>query len=102
MPSLINAVVFMGFVFVNFAIFGTQQFGGAYYFRCRLTPEPVNNTWAYDSSNVGLCSLDEDYGRQCPEETYCGEWDDDLTNMPVIDYGFNNFNNLFYSMVTIF
>lgn len=24
MPSLINAIVFMGFVFLNFAIFGTQ------------------------------------------------------------------------------
>ena len=51
LPSLINAVIFMGFILLNFAIFGTQQFGGLYYSRCRLTQEPANDTWPYDPSD---------------------------------------------------
>ena len=102
LPSLINAVIFMGFIFVNFAIFGTQQFGGLYYSRCRLTPEPVNDTWPYDPLDQRLCSASVDTGRQCPENQYCGSWKDDLSNMREIDYGFTNFNNLLESLFTIY
>lgn len=48
-PALMNAVLFMIFVFTLFAIFGTIQFGGAYYMRCRTTEEPLEDgSWPYD------------------------------------------------------
>lgn len=64
LPSLLNAVVFMGFVFLNFAIFGTQQFGGAYYTRCRIGESPLEDgSWPYDPTDLRLCSTDESSGR---------------------------------------
>lgn len=37
-PSLLNAILFMSFIFIQFAIIGTGQFGGAYHNQCRTTP----------------------------------------------------------------
>jgi hypothetical protein len=49
-PSLLNAIFFMSFIFMQFAIFGTEQFGGAYYKRCRSSPKPENGSWSIDQS----------------------------------------------------
>lgn len=62
MPALINAICFMGFVFVNFAIFGTEQFDGAYYYRCRTTKDAVDGVWPYDPNDYKLCSKDPTLG----------------------------------------
>lgn len=62
----------------------------------------MNGTWPYNTNDERLCSDDPSAGRQCPESEYCGLWEDSLINMPSIDYGFTNFNNLLYSLVTIF
>jgi hypothetical protein len=67
MQSLVYAILFMGFVFVNFAIFGIQQFGGAYFYRCRTEPGPVGDIWAYDTQIRSLCSNETSGGFQCQE-----------------------------------
>jgi voltage-dependent calcium channel L type alpha-1D len=65
-PSLFGVVVFMGFILMNFAILANSQFAGAYYSRCRLTPEAVGDEWPYDPSIERLCSMDPERGFQCP------------------------------------
>lgn len=57
-PSLFNALLFMCFIFLQFAIFGTEQFGGAYYQRCRTTKLPVDGVWPINRTEKRLCSLD--------------------------------------------
>jgi len=47
-PSLLNTILFMSFIFIQFAIFGTEQFGGAYHNQCRMTEKPINGTWPID------------------------------------------------------
>jgi Ion transport protein len=57
-PQLMNALFFMLFVFLQFSIFGSQQFSGAYYNRCRLEGGVVNDVWPIDESQTRLCSKD--------------------------------------------
>ena len=57
-PSLLNAILFMSFIFIQFAIFGTEQFGGAYHNQCRTTPKPINGSWQIDQKVERLCSAD--------------------------------------------
>lgn len=55
-PSLLNALLFMLFVFVQFSIFGSEQFGGANYNRCRLPGGVVDGVWPIDLNQARLCS----------------------------------------------
>ncbi len=48
MPALLNAIIFMLFVYTNFAILGCWQYGGAYFYRCRTTVDAVDGKWPYD------------------------------------------------------
>lgn len=48
----------MSFIFMQFAIFGTEQFGGAYHNQCRATQKPVNGTWQIIQNVNRLCSSD--------------------------------------------
>ena len=50
LPALGNVVVFLLFIFILFSILGVQQFVGQLYYRCRLTPAPVNGVWAKNDS----------------------------------------------------
>ena len=55
-PSLMNAVVFMLFIFLLFGILGVQQFEGTMYQRCRLTEFPLEDgTWPIDETIQTLC-----------------------------------------------
>ena len=111
LPSLGNAVVFMFFIFLLFGILGIQQFGGAFYRRCRYTEEPVDGLWPYDESIESLCSFPDSSGMiKCPSGLFCKEpLDGGLSNkidnpelQPLIDYGLSNFDNLPSSLLTIF
>ena len=107
--ALFYAIVFMIFVFINFAIFGTQQFGGAYYQRCRTTEDSVGGIWPYTISPESLCGSTGTAYR-CPEDTVCGVpgqvglpyGSDPTVKMAYIDYGYTTFDNLIVSMITIF
>ena len=51
LKGMFNVFIFLGFVFSIFAIFGTHQFCGSQYSRCRLTEAPVlmdNSTTEYE------------------------------------------------------
>ena len=51
LKGLLNVFIFLAFVFSIFAIFGTHQFCGSQYSRCRLTEAPVlmfNSTSEYE------------------------------------------------------
>ena len=109
-PSLFGVVVFMGFILMNFAILANSQFAGAYYSRCRLTPEAVGDEWPYDPTNERLCSMDPSRGYQCPAGQVCGTprmaglpySSDQINKLEYVDYGYTTFDNLFLSMLTIF
>lgn len=59
MNSLLNAVVFMLFIFMLFGILGIQQFQGTMYNRCRFSEEPLSDgTWPIDEELEYLCSPD--------------------------------------------
>lgn len=49
-PVLLSALLFMIFVFAQFAILGATLFGGNYYNRCRTTKEAVDGIWPFDST----------------------------------------------------
>ena len=72
--SLLNAVVFMLFVFILFGILAIQQFQGTMYRRCRFTEEPLpDGTWPFDEDLEYLCSPDGQGLMTCPENRYCKE-----------------------------
>jgi hypothetical protein len=71
-PVLLSALLFMIFVFTQFAILGSTLFGGVYYNRCRTTQVAVDGIWPYDKINNRLCSSDPSTGYQCADGMICG------------------------------
>lgn len=75
MPTLINVILFLGFIFVVFATLSIQLFSGVYYYRCRLPPVQVerNNRTMYFSPPVfdRPCSIEGKGMFSCPEEYHC-------------------------------
>ena len=76
LKGLLNVFIFLAFVFSIFAIFGTHQFCGSQYSRCRLTEAPVlmfNSTteyeWPINFDVPWLCQTDED----CAKWTNTGQ-----------------------------
>ena len=86
MPGLFNVGIFLAFIFTIFAIFGTHQFNGQQYSRCRMTLEPTlifNSTayeWPINYDAQYLCNVDADCARQLGEGVVakCGQ---------LMDYG---------------
>jgi len=74
LPALGNAVIFLLFIFILFGILGVHQFSGQFYYRCRLTPQPIpgEDIWPIDYSINRLCSIDGDGAFKCPANRYCG------------------------------
>eukprot|EP00347_Sterkiella_histriomuscorum_P005312 403357086 len=107
LPQMLNVVLFLLFIFMIFGILGIQTFQGDQYNRCRLTPHPVSSTsWPIDPTQNRLCSGLYD----CNEGTYCGSLSshqidvmyDNVTSDPLINYNINNFDNIFYGLLSIF
>ena len=65
--ELVNVGIFIGFLFVLFGIIGLQLFQGTMYNSCRLTPEPVNDTYWPKADDGRLCSITSSGGRKCPD-----------------------------------
>jgi hypothetical protein len=94
-----NAVIFMIFVFMQFAIFSTIQFSGAYYSICRTTEKPLDDgTWPFDASDIRLCNVENN---NCPENQFCGLQKEDISGIPELDYGYTTFDNFPRSFLTI-
>lgn len=72
LPALANVVVFLMFVFILFGILGVQQYVGAFYNRCRMTPQPVDGKWEIDPEITRICTKDGSGLFKCPSERYCG------------------------------
>lgn len=73
LPDFANVGVFMVFVFILFATMGLEQYNGAYYNTCKLTPAPINSmTWASDLSVTRVCSVNGQGNYACPNNEYCG------------------------------
>lgn len=99
-PSLMNAVIFMIFVFMQFAIFSTIQFSGSYYSICRLTEAPLDDgTWPFDDADIRLCNTER---QNCPENQFCGLQKEDISGYAELDYGFTTFDNFALSFLTVF
>ena len=71
LPNLSNVVLLLTFIVILFAIFGLTEFNGQSYSRCRLTPEPLNDTyWPILEDYNWLCNPDSP--TSCPKGSYCG------------------------------
>ena len=103
------------FIFGIFAILGVTLWEGRIHYRCYLTPEPLaNGTWVLLPDYKRLCSD----ARACPEGSYCnsisnitalgikmGDTPPDIwadTNIPELNYGLTNFDNIGFAFLTIF
>ena len=110
-PELANVVLFLAFIFIIFAILGVHQFNGEWYWRCRITPKPVQyegtpEHWPIDRNITRLCGA----GYSCPSNRYCGHPDQDwldlntenITIMKEVSYGITNYDNLGFALKSIF
>lgn len=66
LPDLANVVIFLLFIIILFAILGLQLFMGVFENRCRMTKQPVGNTWIADEKVTSLCVEGDD--STCPPE----------------------------------
>lgn len=73
MPKLLNVLFFFAFIFTLFGIMGLQLYSGKIYNKCRLTEQPINETyWPKSDDYPRSCSQVPHIGYQCPEGLYCG------------------------------
>jgi hypothetical protein len=118
-PGMVNVFIFLAFIFTIFAIFGTHQFVGSQYNRCRLTEEPVfigdgtsQKHWPINYDAEWLCKADSDCERMLGEGHVhkCGQpiqfglpiETDEPESQDLIFYDIVNFNNVILSLLTIF
>lgn len=110
LPILLNVVLLMFFILFLFAILGLHSFNGNSYYQCRLTPEPVNETyWPTLTGYNRLCNSPNDTG-SCPAGTFCGhpmQYNISLENEyirdnPYIQYGVINFDNIGRAILSVF
>ena len=101
------------FFFMIFAILGVTLWEGKIHYRCYETPDPFpNGTWVVSKTDLSLCS---DY-RPCAEGYYCRsktthpffqgqqrfQNQSSDSEIKELNYGITNFDNIFYSIFTIF
>lgn len=107
LPPLLNALLFMFFVFMQFSIFASYQFAGAYYNRCRLPGGVVDGVWPIDPTQHRLCSKTGS-GYTCLNGSVCGEPKDvglHYSSDPLdidTDFRITNFDNPLIGLLTIF
>ncbi|CAD8076090.1 unnamed protein product [Paramecium sonneborni] len=91
-------------VMIYFSIIGLHLFIGLTERRCRITQQPVNNTWIADPNIQKLCGIWE-----CPENTFCGSLLDQ--NLPrnetendveAFNWNFTRFDDFFHSFLVVF
>lgn len=70
--KMANVFAVLIFFILVFAATGIGEFGANRYYRCRMTPEPVDGVWEADESILFLCN-GRGYGSyDCPSGRYCG------------------------------
>ena len=87
-PLLRDALLVLGFFFLIFAIAGVQMFSGVLKRRCIDI-----DTGARHLEDL-MCAPDG--GQNCPEGYFCGK----MRENP--NFGVTNFDNLFFSFITVF
>ena len=122
-PGMVNVFIFLAFIFTIFAIFGTHQFVGSQYYRCRMTLEPTvipgnengDKHWPINFDAEWLCRTDGDCERMLGGDGKdpvhkCGtmidfglpvELDEPRTQ-ELISFDIVNFNNVGLSLLLIF
>lgn len=112
-----GVLVLAVFFFTIFAILGVSLWSGQIYQRCMITEFPVDGKWVSDPTDTNLCSSQ----RQCSDQRWCGSVPlasrslDPLyfinttevkiyrdVEIPDLNYGYTNFNNLPEAFLTIF
>jgi hypothetical protein len=117
-PGLFYVSQFLFFIFVLFGIFGTQQFQGKLYNRCRLTEEPFLDedgtlVWPINYDVEQLCEVTENTCKDLVapgEVAVCGNPalynmtmdGEEISQQELISYGIITFDNVGVSLVTIF
>ena len=124
--TLLNSIAGLGgimglamFFFSIFSILGMTVWSGRIHFRCYLDTEPSNGEWPLRPNYVSLCSA----SAACPDyngkETFCRSRfeafnpdgthykfnDPDLwadTYIEDLFWGFNNFDNIGFALLTVF
>jgi hypothetical protein len=120
--TLLNSIAGLGgimglamFFFSIFSILGITVWSGRIHYRCYLTPEPVDGEWELLSGYTKICSD----SKLCPTDSYCGSrfevfnpdgspykfndpdlWKD--TYIEELFWGFNNFDNIGFALLTVF
>lgn len=129
LPTLGSVLLFLGFVFVVFATFGTQLFSGVYYNRCRNHPIQIlrdNITMYYAPPIIDrLCTPTLNSGLfKCPDDLFCVNFydipsffnltqqnitiknfdvnDENLSTDVYFNYGIPNFDNIFICLINVF
>ncbi|TNV87903.1 hypothetical protein FGO68_gene16047 [Halteria grandinella] len=111
LPEFVNVGIFLGYIFVLFAILGVHLYNGIFYNACRFNPEPeTEDTWAIDTSIESVCTKSGTGTFHCPADRYCGNPAD--FNLPITPstvnlkpftyYGIHNFNDLANSLQVVF
>lgn len=103
------------FFYIIFAVLGITIWNGHIHFRCYETPGPINGEWKYVENGL-ICSKESN---TCPEGYFCRSkfeaknddgtpykfndpylWSD--TNTEELFFGFNNFDNIGFALLTVF
>jgi hypothetical protein len=104
LKSLSNVFVFLLFVFVLFGILGVQTYSGSMYYFCRTSEKPFEDgTWPIAPGIDRVCNADGFGDFDCPKDTFCGALadynlpleQDDVINIPLINFGIATFDNLY-------
>jgi hypothetical protein len=104
------------FFYVIFGILGITIWSGHIHYRCYATEKPVDGEWEMMSGSDDICSEESN---PCPKGFFCRSrfeatnddgtpykfndpnlWKD--TNTEELFWGFNNFDNLGFALLTIF
>ena len=90
------------FILSVFSIMGHYLFNGTSYYRCRLTPEPIDGVWEIDPTITRLCNAYTGGDYKCPSNSYCGSPDMhnlDLNTEQIEDRAEVYYGNLGYDNV---
>jgi voltage-dependent calcium channel len=114
--TLLSSVVQLGnilllafFIFGIFAILGLSFWAGQFYYRCRLTPNPVNGEWPLILEDNRICGVRHTCDVVCGSLYEAvssgfiihGDPSTDTNNLN-FSFNINVFDNILLSMATIF
>ena len=110
LKHMADIFVVLLFILVMFAIMASNEFKGNLYYRCRMTPQPVNSSWEFDSSILRLCSAFGHGDYKCPNNRYCGSPEmydlplsnDQITGTEVTFYGAVGFEDTWKAFLACF